>query len=229
MANYYRPRLVFIHATAVKRKMKVKTEGGDVVAEAGDYVVVFPNEARTVLKKAFFESMYESAEETVFCDVCIDFDGVLHSYLSGWQGAAIITDPPVAGALAALRGYLAADMPLSLAVYSARSAQPDGRIAMRAWIERHDAEERRPDQAPLVDQLVFPVYKPAAKVYLDDRGLRFEGTFPSVDELIANFGVWNDAEKHRLFVPNALGTGMPKSGMARGLSGPRVKLEDDEK
>ena len=71
MANFYRPRLTFVRANAVKRKMKIQTDAGKVTAEAGDYVVVFPNESLTVVKKAFFESMYESAEGRVFCDICV--------------------------------------------------------------------------------------------------------------------------------------------------------------
>ena len=189
----YRPRMAFVKANAVKRTMKVDTDAGRVTAEAGDYVVVFPNDARTVLKKDFFESMYENAEETVFCDVCLDFDGVLHSYVSGWQGASVIPDPPVEGMVLKLRSYLAAT--LKLAVHSARSAQADGIQAMHSWIDHHDAATRRPEDEPLVDQLLFPFHKPAAKVYLDDRGLRFTGKFPSVDELMRSFRVWNEADK----------------------------------
>ena len=203
MANYYRPKLTFFRANAVNRKMKVETSAGKITAEAGDYVVIFPNEARMVMKKAFFEATYESAEDTVFCDICIDFDGVLHSDTSGWQGAAIIPDPPVEGALLRLRSYLADTPPLVLAIYSARSAQADGIQSMRSWIETHDAATRHPeDSTPLVDMLLFPHYKPAAKVYLDDRAFRFEGRFPSIHELRIAFRVWNEsAKKGALYLP----------------------------
>ena len=41
MANYDRPRMTFIRANAVKRKMKVPTEDSDVIAGLGDYIVIF--------------------------------------------------------------------------------------------------------------------------------------------------------------------------------------------
>ena len=206
-----RPRMQFLRATEVKAKTSVQVAGGArATADKGDYIVVFPTdggEERMVLKKAFFEHTHEDADDAVFCDICVDFDGVLHSYVSGWQGAAVITDPPVEGALDALRGYLSVnvgvgmtEVPLVVAVHSARSAQADGIQAMRSWIEANDEATRQPHHPPLVDQLLFPFHKPAAKVYLDDRGIRFEGTFPTAEELIHKFQVWNDAEKRKRIV-----------------------------
>lgn len=191
----YRPSLNLVRANQVKRKMQVDTASGRVTAEAGDYIVIFPNEVRTVMKKEFFEWTYESAEDVVFCDVCVDFDGVINSYISGWQGAGIASDPPVEGAMDALRGYVAAG--LVVAIHSARSAQADGINTMRSYIDHHDAADRSPQNLPLVDMLLFPVHKPAARyITIDDHGVAFDGTFPSVKD-IRSFRVWNEADKTR--------------------------------
>lgn len=112
---------------------------------------------------------------------CIDFDGVCHSYTSGWQGATVIPDAPVAGTFEALKGYL--DAGYRVAIYSARSAQNGGREAMRAWMERHAATSAGAQEPSWVSKLEFPTTKPPAHVYIDDRGFRFTGTWPSAEEL----------------------------------------------
>src|SRR5690606_9529026 len=53
--------------------------------------------------------------------LAIDFDGVLHAYTSGWQGALEIPDPPVEGAIAWLE---AAAERFDLAIFSVRAAHP---------------------------------------------------------------------------------------------------------
>lgn len=124
------------------------------------------------------------SNNTVFVDICLDFDGVIHSYTSGWQGTDIIHDPPVHGAIETLHHYL---NNFSLAVFSARSAQPGGIEAMKRFIDKHDS---RQGNIRLINKIAFPDHKPAAQVYIDDRGYRFDGTFPSPAKLRKLFTPW---------------------------------------
>jgi hypothetical protein len=117
--------------------------------------------------------------------LAIDFDGVLHAYTSGWQGPTTIADPPVEGALEWLTQV--AEL-FDLAIFSARSAQPGAIDAMRAWLRANGLPER------VLSRLRFPVSKPPAELYLDDRAWRFEGRFPSLDEL-ADLEPWTRARR----------------------------------
>jgi hypothetical protein len=127
--------------------------------------------------------------------VCIDFDGVIHSYTSPWTHATEIHDPPVPGAFAALWGYVNAG--LDVAIHSSRSAYgeyyfddnesgrtSEGIDAMRDWMWKHAL---RPN---LIHKVRWPVDKPPAMLYIDDRGYTFEGDWPSA-EFIKNFKPWN--------------------------------------
>ncbi len=66
-------------------------------------------------------------------DLCIDFDGVIHSYKSGWKGATVIPDEPVPGAIEWLVGLL--DKGFQPCIYSSRSKTWFGRRAMKCWLE----------------------------------------------------------------------------------------------
>ncbi|MCI0359673.1 MAG: hypothetical protein L0211_14445 [Planctomycetaceae bacterium] len=93
--------------------------------------------------------------------VCLDFDGVLHSYRSGWRGAQTIPDPPIHGtreAVARLR------QTYRVVVYSARCRTVEGRRAVENWLRTHDIQ---------VDEVCD--YKPPSLVYVDDRAIRFRG------------------------------------------------------
>ena len=52
--------------------------------------------------------------------IAIDFDGVIHSFKSGWQGHRKISDPPVDGAIEWLKMLIHSDEVVP-SIYSARS------------------------------------------------------------------------------------------------------------
>ncbi len=119
--------------------------------------------------------------------LCLDFDGVIHAYSSGWQGATTIPDPPVPGALEFLR---AAVETFDVAVFSSRSHQPGGIAAMQTWLAEWAARELPPGTSlGFLEQLAWPLEKPLAFVTLDDRALTFTGEWPSLAALQA-FQPW---------------------------------------
>lgn len=138
----------------------------------------------------------------------VDFDGVLHSYLSGWRGVATIPDPPVPGAMAWLLDIV--DV-CDVAVFSSRSASWRGRRAMREWLQIHLARYMFNRVPPVDDKtrsrdawdycigrahtivhrrLQWPKTKPPAWLTLDDRCMRFRGVFPNDFEIL-RFRPWN--------------------------------------
>jgi hypothetical protein len=127
--------------------------------------------------------------------ICVDFDGVLHSYASGWKGADVIPDPPVPGAIEWLKNFLplpecwgamAPEPSIKAVIYSSRSKYRKGIKAMKAWLVKHGLEE----EYIRYGCLEFPTKKPAAWLTIDDRAICFEGTFPTTEEM-ANFVPWN--------------------------------------
>lgn len=120
--------------------------------------------------------------------VCIDFDGVIHSYTSGWKGVSNIPDPPVPGAIAALMAFL--DAGFEVAIFSARSKSLRGRWAMKDWMsnaiadywvgESLDPGVRRRVMGQAVDSVddfSWPWFKPSAVVTIDDRAMCFNGNW----------------------------------------------------
>jgi hypothetical protein len=116
--------------------------------------------------------------------LCLDFDGTLSSYASGWQGADIIPDEPIPGAFNFINQTL---NHFDVQIYSARSGLPGGVQAMQNWFIKHGW----PESSPGVPKgLGFPTSKPPAFVSLDDRAITFTGTYPDVVDL-KNFKPWN--------------------------------------
>jgi hypothetical protein len=131
----------------------------------------------------------------------LDFDGVLHSYASGWQGAAKIPDPPVCGFAQFLERAVES---FDVCVFSSRSTFSEGRIAMRRWLETELVKHYRQEMliieadrraSRLVNRIGFPADKPAAFVWLDDRAVTFTGEWPDPGEL-AHFRPWWDVGHH---------------------------------
>lgn len=144
--------------------------------------------------------------------LCVDFDGVLHSYASGWKGADVIPDPPVPGAMAFL---VAAAELFDVSIYSSRSSLQEGVDAMRQYLAHHlvghvpesiYGNPRSTGGEPTMRALHFvrevlkwPREKPSAFLTLDDRAITFNGRFPDPRSLL-DFKPWNkrpsaDAEK----------------------------------
>lgn len=130
--------------------------------------------------------------KTILCD----FDGVIHSYKSGWQGATNIPDPPVDGAIKWIENFImfyctipesiaAMNTPgeFEFAIYSSRSQSFGGIFTMKRWLVKHGLDSR------FLEVIKFPKQKPAAFLTIDDRAICFKGKFPSYEEII-NFKPW---------------------------------------
>jgi hypothetical protein len=122
--------------------------------------------------------------------LCLDFDGVIHSYVSGWKGADTIPDPPVDGAM---KFIWDAGEHFRVAIFSSRSNQAGGLNAMKAWLRHHfrgywGAHAMQADDK--LSDIEWPLEKPAAFITIDDRALTFEGTWPDI-ETLKTFKPWN--------------------------------------
>lgn len=138
--------------------------------------------------------------------VCVDFDGVIHGYQSGWKGVAVIPDPPVPGAIEALLKLW--DDGFSVAIYSARSSSLRGRWAMKRWmreaLKAHWVSgknipggieaECMGDAADAVRYFSWPWFKPSAIMTIDDRAVTFNGDWSDAKYSAAGlraFKPWN--------------------------------------
>ena len=110
--------------------------------------------------------------------VVFDFDGVIHSYTSGWKGETIIPDPPVLGIREAIAEIRAAGY--EVVVVSTRCATREGLSAVRDWLRMNDIK---------VD--VVHKSKPPAIVYIDDRAICFDGKPDELLTKIQTFKPWN--------------------------------------
>ena len=120
--------------------------------------------------------------------LCIDFDGVIHSYERGWQDGAIygtVTPGFCEWAEEAARLF-------ELVIYSSRSRSREGVAAMQAWLAeqwRAHAPDRR------MPRFAFAHEKPPAFLTIDDRAVQFRGDWSELPpERLRAFRPWTMKE-----------------------------------
>jgi len=106
--------------------------------------------------------------------IIFDFDGVIHSYESGWISATDIPDPPVKGIKEVIDELRAEGY--RIVVVSTRCYEEGGIEAIRTWLEQHGIE---------VDDVTGR--KPPAIVTVDDRAICFDGNAKSLIPKIKRF------------------------------------------
>jgi hypothetical protein len=128
--------------------------------------------------------------------LCLDFDGVIHSYTSGWHGVDIIADPPVDHAFEMIAKYmedfevcvvtsrLSRDNLKDVNPSNVPMAEEQIKGVMHTWFRQHGMSEG------VLSKLELRGDKPAGFfLLLDDRALQFKGTFPR-PHLLQKFVPW---------------------------------------
>lgn len=103
--------------------------------------------------------------------ICFDFDGVVHSYTSGWKGVDVIPDPPVDDIKELFKTLH--DGGWEIVIFTTRAETIDGINAIWRWLTEYNFK--------YVSQVTNK--KLPALIYVDDRAINFNG---DVNKL------WND-------------------------------------
>jgi ribonucleotide monophosphatase NagD (HAD superfamily) len=99
--------------------------------------------------------------------IAIDFDGVIHKYSKGWQGLYNAYDPPMEGAVAAIKKLKSAGY--RLVVFSSRAVP-----VIQEWLHKYDLD----DCFEEVTNTKIP-----ARVYIDDRAYHFDTWEKTMEDL----------------------------------------------
>lgn len=126
--------------------------------------------------------------------LCIDFDGVIHSYERGWQDGVIY------GSVTPGFWEWAAEAKdhFQLVIYSSRSKSEEGLRAMQEWIYEQFAQWCRNtgydfDANPIPVEFVHE--KPPAFLTIDDRAICFDGNWTKLEpEKLRQFKPWMNKE-----------------------------------
>ena len=121
--------------------------------------------------------------------ICIDFDGVLHDYSKGWQGVDVFSGA-VDGASEGTHQLKEAGW--IIIIFTTRNDTP----ALRKWLA---------DNGIAFDYINYNPNQPVesekgkliADIYLDDRGLRFDGDWKKTIIQIGAFCPWQECGKEK--------------------------------
>lgn len=127
--------------------------------------------------------------------LCLDFDGVIHSYEKGW-GTGEIYGSVTEGFWPWLEGALKI---FDVTIYSTRSRTSEGRNAMADWLHASYvawlSSQGRPESARMLP-FAFAHEKPPAFLTIDDRALTFTGHWGDfAPERLARFKPWTELKK----------------------------------
>ena len=103
--------------------------------------------------------------------VCLDFDGVLNAY-QGWATDMHLTREPVRGSREFVKKLIEAGY--DVVIYTCREAK-----SVYAWL--------RDNNFPVI---TVANHKPAAQIYIDDRGYRFDGDWEAAFNAIPRNPWW---------------------------------------
>jgi hypothetical protein len=109
--------------------------------------------------------------------VIFSFDGVIHSYKSGWKGVDHIPDPPVKGIKEEIARIRKEYM---VVVVSPRCFRDGGIEAIEAYLDKHNI---------IVDDVTSET--PPAVIQINDRAICFNGNPDGLLEQINSFVPWN--------------------------------------
>jgi len=123
--------------------------------------------------------------------LCLDFDGVMNSYTSGWikEDPTYLPDDAVPGCFAFINQ---ARQHFDIVIHSSRLRYEGAERSMRNWMVREAQKQgfNLQDAEDIEGNVTFSVAKPPAHVTLDDRAIQFNGVFPDLDAII-DFRPWN--------------------------------------
>ena len=114
--------------------------------------------------------------------ICIDFDGVIYKNLV-YQGTTTIKGSPIEGAKVALQ-ELSRDY--KIVINSSRFETDEGMDAVREWLIENDMDYE------------LSKFKPTAHIYLDDRGIQFQGDWTKSIQDIKSFVQWQEGQKRQI-------------------------------